>query len=121
MSGTTKPGKDLSRTQRIPMKAHNTPASASVYDFNGRSLIRLICPSSLGASVTALTFEESWDDGTTWTQLVDSNGTAVSYVPVASKIIQIQPGGFARLRKLRLVVNHANGNNTIYQAIAAIV
>ena len=59
---------------------------------DGMLLAGIICPATLTG--TALTFDFSLDN-TTFVDVVETNGTAVSYTVTAGDVVRVDPSGWA--------------------------
>ena len=74
----------------------------------------IITPSALTG--TALSFQVSYD-GTTYTALYATGGTAVSYTVAASRVIPLDPAVFGSFPYLKLVSGSAEGADRVFTII----
>lgn len=115
--------KDLVRTTPITATAHSTAASASAELLDGAAIVGLVCPAAVGASVTTVSPQVSFDDGTTWSDVYDEAGTQLQWAVANGIYVDLYNGGniLPRVDKIRLVVDNANGDDTSYTIIAAVI
>lgn len=109
--------KRMSETFVRSVTAHSNAASAGTLDCQNLGIVRIVCPTTVGASVTSMTIQESWDDGTTFGALANTAGTSITYVPSGGKVLQVQPSDHPRGRQIKLIPNHADGDDTVYKIV----
>ena len=80
----------LQKEVLIDVSANNTTSSAAQCD--GLLLSGILFPAAMTG--TAVTFDFSFN-GTTWYDVVETDGTEVSYTVSAGNVVRVDPSGWA--------------------------
>ena len=87
--------------------------TSGVVTLNGCSPIRILMPTTAqGWTASNITFSYS-EDNSTWLDLTDIYGTAVTVVAAANKAIQLPAADFVGLKYIKLIVSAQEAARTV--------